>query len=76
MLNSCFSVTKMLQLSVASTCCVSQEELTCPGGVEEATAQSDLPVQPEEHQYSIEFTTGAQIDGEWNVSSRSSVHAI
>lgn len=73
MLNSCFSVTKILQLSVSSTCCVSQEEQNGPGGVEEATAQSDLTVQPEEPQYSIEFSTGAQTDGEWTVSSRSSV---
>lgn len=73
MFNSCFSVTKMLQLSVASTCCASQEEQNCPGGVEEATAQSNLPVQPEEPQYSIEFSTSSQTDGEWNASSRSSV---
>lgn len=58
----------MLQLSVASTCCVSQEEQNGPGGAEEATAQSDLPVQPEEPQFSIEFSTGIQTDGEWNAA--------
>lgn len=63
----------MLQPSVDSTCCVSQKEQNHPGGLEEATAQSDLPVQPEETQYSIEFSTGAQTDGEWNALSRSIV---